>query len=113
MGLSEYSSVLTVLAAQIPDAPTQLINNAAITTSYQIGLSWSAPEFDGGSALIDYAIWYDSGVGSTFTELVNGLTAVSYTALSLTPGTTYQFKVKVKNIYGDSSFSSVVSILAA
>ena len=43
----------------------------------------------------------------------SGLTTLSYTALSLTPGTTYQFKVKVKNIYGDSSFSSVVSILAA
>ena len=33
-----------------------------------------------------------------FTQLVTGLTTVSYTALSLNPGTTYQFKVKAKNI---------------
>jgi len=48
-----------------------------------------------------------------FTQLVTGLTTVSYTALSLNPGTTYQFKVAARNIYGYGSFSSIVSILAA
>jgi hypothetical protein len=46
-------------------------------------------------------------------ELVNGLTTVSYTALSLTPGTIYKFKVEARNIYGYGAFSSEVTILAA
>ena len=113
VGQSLFSTVLSVLAGQKPDAPTSLANVPAITTGYQVGLSWSAPAFDGGSAIIDYAIWYEDGAGSTFKELVSGLTTVSYTALSLTPGITYQFKVKVRNIYGYGEFSSVISILTA
>jgi len=72
-----------------------------------------SPVFNGGSAIIDYAIWYDNGAGSTFTELVSGLQTESYTALSMIPGTTYQFKVKARNIYGYEEFSAIVSILTA
>ena len=113
VGSSDYSSIISTLAAQIPDAPTQLANNAVITSAYQIGLSWSAPDFNGCSAIIDYSIWYDNGTGLAFTELLSGLKTLSYTALSLTPGNTYQFKVEARNIYGFSAFSSAVSILAA
>ena len=105
VGSSDYSSIISILAAQIPDAPTQLANNAVITSAYQIGLSWSAPSFNGGSAVTDYAVWYDNGTTSDFIELVSGLTTLSYTAMSLTPGTTYQFKVVARNIYGFSAFS--------
>lgn len=44
-----------------------------ITLQNQIGLSWLAPVFDGGSPIIDYRIWTDDATGSTFTELVSGL----------------------------------------
>jgi hypothetical protein len=85
---------VSVLAAQIPDHPSNLANVAEITDSDSIGLSWSSPVFDGGSALIDYRIWFDDATnGVTFTELVSGLTVTSYTANSLTQGQTYQFKV--------------------
>lgn len=106
---------MTVLAAQIPDAPTNLANVAEITDSDSIGLTWSAPVFDGGSALIDYTVEYDSASsGATFTELVSALTDTTYTATGLTQGLTYQFKVKARNIYGFSAtYSSIVSILTA
>jgi len=84
-----------------------------VTTAYKIGLNWAAPVFNGGSPLIDYSIWFDNASGSTFTQLVSGLTSLSYTASSLTPGLTYQFKVQARNLYGFSEFSSTVSILAA
>jgi hypothetical protein len=88
------SDSATVLAAQIPDSPTNLANVAEITDSNSIGLTWSAPIFDGGSALIDYRVWFDDATdGVTFTELASGLTDTSYTADSLTQGLTYQFKI--------------------
>jgi hypothetical protein len=83
------SNSVTILAAQIPDAPINLANVPGITDSNSIGLTWSAPVFDGGSALIDYRIWFDDATGATFTELASGLTDVSYTADSLTQGLTY------------------------
>jgi hypothetical protein len=106
---------VTILAAQIPDNPTALANNAAITDADSIGLTWSAPVFDGGSALIDYTVEYDAASsGVTFTELASGLTDTSYTATGLTQGLTYQFKVKARNSYGFSlTYSSIVSILTA
>jgi len=55
----------------------------------RIGLAWIAPNFDGGSALIDYTIYYDNAGGSTNILLVSGLTSPDYTATSLTQGATY------------------------
>jgi hypothetical protein len=105
---------VTVLAAQVSDAPINLANDVAVTDANKIGLTWAKPVFDGGSALIDYRIFFDDATGFTFTELVSGLTGTSYTATSLTQGLTYQFKVEARNVYGFSlTYSSIVSILTA
>mmetsp|Transcript_9440 Transcript_9440/g.8971 ORF Transcript_9440/g.8971 Transcript_9440/m.8971 type:complete len:317 (+) Transcript_9440:887-1837(+) len=45
-------------------------------------------------------------------SLVDSL-ITSYTVTGLTPGTTYQFKVRAKNIYGYGDFSGVISALAS
>ena len=45
--------------------------------------------------------------------IASGVTALNYNATSLTEGSTYQFKVEARNIYGFSIFSNTVSILAA
>jgi hypothetical protein len=81
---------VTILAAQIPDAPINLANVADITDADSIGLTWSSPVFDGGSSLIDYKLWFDdANDGVTFTELASGLTDASYTATGLSQGLTY------------------------
>jgi hypothetical protein len=41
------------------------------------------------------------------------LTQLSYTATSLSQGRTYQFKVRARNVYGFSVFSSTISVLTA
>jgi hypothetical protein len=112
---SLVSDSVIILAAQVPDSPISLANDVVVTDANSIGLSWSAPIFDGGSALIDYRIYFDDATsGVTFTELVSGLTGTSYTANSLTQGLTYQFKVDARNVYGFSlTYSSIVSILTA
>jgi chitodextrinase len=56
---SDLSDPVSVLAAQEPDAPTILANVAEITLRDQIGLTWVAPVFDGGSTLLDYRVWTD------------------------------------------------------
>jgi Fibronectin type III domain len=94
-----------------PGVPLNLANDASVTTATQIGLTWSAPTDDGGSIVIDYKIQIDSGSG--YSDLVSGVTATSYTAVSLTQGTTYNFKIQSRNAYGFSAESTAVSILAA
>jgi hypothetical protein len=87
---SPYSDEIIVLAAQIPDQPTNLANVPANTLATQIGLEWLAPVFNGGSAILDYKVWYDNASsGVTFTEFVSGLTDLNYIATGLTQGQTY------------------------
>ena len=108
------SSSVTILAAQIPGAPTLLSNVEATTDADTIGLSWTAPSFTGGSAVIDYRLWSDSAtLGVTFTEVAANIVATTYTVDSLTQGQTYQFKVEARNIYGYSVYSDIVSIVTA
>jgi hypothetical protein len=105
---------VTILAAQIPDAPTSLANVASTTDADTIGLSWTAPIFNGGSALIDYRLWSDGATsGVTFTEVASAISVTTYTVESLTQGQTYQFKVEARNAYGYSAFSNTVSIITA
>lgn len=113
VGLSVPSTVVSILAAQIPDAPTNLQNVEEVTNRNTIGLDWEAPVFDGGSALLDYSVWYDNALGGDFELLQSGVTDTLFTAASLTQGLTYQFKIQARNLYGFSSFSNTVSILTA
>ena len=76
-------------------------------------MSWSAPQFNGGSAVIDYQISSDLASGNNFVVIASGVTSFNYNATSLTEGSTYQFKVEARNVYGLSAFSNTVSILAA
>lgn len=85
MGSSANSATVSILAANEPDAPTVLANDAALTSYTQVGLTWQAPANARGSVVVDYRVWGDNASsGSTFTELASGLTSASYTATSLT-----------------------------
>jgi len=48
------SSALAILAAKKPDSPLNLANVAVVTSAYQVGLSWTAGTYDGGTPVIDY-----------------------------------------------------------
>ena len=66
LGLSSFSDPISIKAAQITDAPTDLSNVESITNANQIGLVWVAPAFDGGSQLLDYRLWYAVGTEAEF-----------------------------------------------
>lgn len=43
----------------VPDAPTGLADNVAVTTAYVIGFTWNDGMSTGGTPIIDYRITYD------------------------------------------------------
>lgn len=114
IGFSPTSEPLYVLAAQIPDAPTHLSNIAFITMADRVGLAWLPPQFDGGSEIFDYAVWYDNGTdGAEWFEIESGLTTTMYTVMNLVQGTVYKFKVVARNDYGYGAYSDILTELAA
>ncbi len=91
-----------------------LKNNAAVTASGTVGLTWSFVGFNYGSPIIDYEISYMPVLG-TYSILSSGVTTTSYTTTlaTLTADVVYTFKVKARNSFGFSSDSSEVVIRAA
>lgn len=98
---------------EVPDAPITLANDAATTTDTLIKFTWSDGASNGGTSVIDYTVYYDQG-SSNFVQLESGVTTQYYqTSVTLTPGTTYVFKVQARNSVGSSSDSTELSVLAA
>jgi hypothetical protein len=77
------------------------------------GLLWDEGPQNGGTPIIDYQIDYDNSANDWVT-LATGVLSTSYsTAVALTPGNTYQFKVRSRNAVGFGLYSSIASILVA
>jgi len=90
-----------------------LVNNVTITSQSVIGFSWSNGVSNGGSAIIDYRVWYDQSIGN-FVVLSSSVLTTSYqTTVQLIPGRYYSFKVEARNSVGYSVISNAVVILAA
>lgn len=115
INFSEYSTPIDILAAQIPDEPTDLVNVPTVTSATQVGLDWIAPVFDGGSPVIDYRVWYDNASdGATWTVYQDSIVPTEFTVTGLSQGNVYKFKVQSRNLYGYSDLmSNEIAVLAA
>jgi hypothetical protein len=97
----------------VPDAPISLLNDASVTSTTQIKFAWSNGASNGGQSIVDYRITYDQSTGN-YVTLATGVTErFTTTVVPITAGASYKFKVEARNSVGYSSFSSVVTILAA
>lgn len=89
----------------LPDAPTSLTATAG---SSQVSLSWTAPAFNGGSAITDYAVQWRTtsgpGAWNTFSDGTSTSTAAVVTGL--TNGTSYDFQVAATTAAGTGPFSA-------
>ena len=89
-----------------PGAPTNLMAEADGGT--RIGLTWTAPVDNGGSAITGYRIEVsDDGSSGSWSELVadTGNADTSYTHTGLSPGDTRHYRVSAINATGTSEAS--------
>lgn len=113
VGESDKSSpALTVIAAKVPDTPTNVALVSA--TSAYIEFSWAAP-YNGGSPIISYLVFWDSGLNGAFTSVAfTQPNVVLYRQdYGLTPGSSYKFYVVARNAVGDSPASTTKTFVAA
>ena len=70
-GSSDVSEVGgTALIVLVPSEPLSLDNNPAITMGPNIGITWTPSAQVGGSAILDYQVWYDAGRGDSVFEIL-------------------------------------------
>jgi hypothetical protein len=106
IGEGDNSNIESATPATIPGAPSV----TATPEVDEVNLTWTLPN-NGGSAITDYIVQYKLTADSTWQTFANGTydnTSVSVTGLD--PSTSYDFQVAAKNIVGDGSFSSTVSV---
>ena len=86
-----------VVPRTVPDAPFSATATAA---NEQVTLSWSAPVFNGGTAITDYFIEYSED-GTTWALFSDGTSTLRATAVTgLSNGTPYYFRVYAINSVG-------------
>ena len=111
-------SVTVTVTAVAPAAPTRLLVSAG---NARLDLSWTAPSFDGGSALTGYDVHYTSSTtvaadAAAGTNVATEWVAVtrtetdpptaSQTISSLTNDTAYRVRVRAKNAAGASGWET-------
>jgi len=115
-GDGSYSSVNSV-GAKTRTTPVQMSapTEGTDVTENQIDIDWTAltsSSDTGYSTILGYRVYYDNGGATTPSIFVAETLDTTYTTTGLTTGTTYNFAVTARNIYGESTLSSSVSILA-
>ena len=105
IGDGPYSAAsAAVSAATTPDAPTTVVATQGVG---QMGVTWSAPVNNGGSAITDYVVQYSSDSGSNWTTFADGTsTSASTTVTGLANSTSYVFRIAAVNVIGTGSYST-------
>lgn len=87
------------------------------STESQIVVTWSPltlPADTGDSTILSYNLEWDFGSGyQSLIGLSTNSLATSFTVSSVSAGTSYNFRLKAKNIYGFGPYSSVTTIVAS
>jgi len=98
----------TATSSVAPDAPTGVAASvtAGVTSA---ALTWNAPGSTGGSAITGYKIEVNDGTTWATSSANTGTDATSYTAIGLTAGTSYTFRISAINVIGTSSASTASS----
>ena len=112
-GTARYTgATITVPTAAFPDVgpigvPTSL---SATMGNTQVSLAWTAPSYNGGSAITDYSVQYSTNSGSTWSTFSRAAsTATTATITGLTNGTAYVFRVAAVNGSGTGDYTSATS----
>jgi predicted phage tail protein len=108
VGTSPASNEASATPATSPGAPTGLTPTPGNTS---VGLTWTEPRSDGGSAILGYDVYEGTTPGAESARPVNLtlITTTGYTVTGLTTGTVYYFTVKAVNAYGPSAASNEAS----
>ena len=109
LGEGPKSGEAAATPADVPSEPRAL---TATGVSGQVGLSWTDPVSNGGSAITGYNVYRGTSAG-TETLLTTVGPVLAFTDGDVTPGTTYFYEVSAVNVVGEGPKSTEASATLA
>ena len=103
---SSFQNVgMSAVATTLPADPTNL--SGSVVASYRIDLTWT----DNANNENDYSLERatDSGFTQNLTVTALGMDITSFSDTTLSPGTTYYYRIRAHNNIGYSGYSNVIS----
>ncbi|MGD1061054.1 MAG: leucine-rich repeat protein [Methanomassiliicoccales archaeon] len=104
-GDSALSNILSAVP-NVPGAPTL---TAATPGIAKVTLNWTAPSWDGGTALVGYNVYYGTGVADTRYGGMLSPSTLGIVVSGLGNGIWYNFTVAAVNAVGEGVHSNVLS----
>jgi hypothetical protein len=104
----KYQAIIpaSTQSVTVPTEPTAVSASTPVPSDGTISLSWSAPSFNGGSAVTDYVIQQSTNGGASWSTVTDAVTAATTATLSgFANGTSYTFRVAAVNVAGTGPFS--------
>lgn len=85
------------------------------TSDSLIEVTWDplAAQYNGGAAVIEYELWWDSGSGGALTKLVDCLPPRVRHITGIQAGYTYRYALAAKNVHGVGPLGTTLSVVAA
>lgn len=110
---SAGSNTLTItVPTTVPETATAVSGNP--TSSSAVTVSWSAPSYNGGTAITDYDVQYttETTTPTTWTTFTaSASTSLSRSVSGLSASTDYVFRVRAKNTNGPGPYSTPSSVV--
>ena len=108
VGWGNWSGATAFTTLTVPTAPGTPTFSSILPTG--ITVNWTSPTNNGGSAITNYQLQYDTNSTFTAPTTVDRGTNLSATLTTLVPGTLYYFRVRAQTAVGSGTWSATASV---
>lgn len=109
VGAGGWSNTVSTLTASVPGAPASASGSSG---PGRVRIEWTAPADDGGAAVLDYTVEVlTDGTSTVVASATVPATARGRTLVGLTPGLTYDARVRARNVVGSGAWANVANVV--
>ena len=113
VGTGDMTAATAVMTNNVPGMPTGVTATASATSAFEVTVSWTAPDADGGSAITGYTVKWKMSDADDYADADMATTddaeTMTHTVTGLSASTAYTFTVMATNAVGSGEGASATA----